>query len=355
MPSPATLEVLRNCALALAGAVVLLSLLLLVERMVAAAVARGVRRREAELAPLVYEAIHDSAVPHPILGKLTRFDRQVVRGILLRLALDLRGDTGERIAALYEGLGLLQADEARLRSWGGSRRARAAMDLGLIRAMPALPALLGALDDGDTRVRQAAAWAVGQVADREALLVLIRLLGDQSSVVARRAQEVLADRGREIEDALLSYAGEAASRVGRLRAIELLGWLRVADSVELLLRLMNDADSEIRIKVVKAATAIGDPRFLEPFHHALEDSQWEVRCQAARGLSVLGSPLSVPRLSRALRDPQWWVRFYAAVALAEVGAVGKAALTDAVEGRPSPAHDMARYLLERGSAVPALP
>jgi HEAT repeat protein len=140
-----------------------------------------------------------------------------------------------------------------------------------------------------------------------------------------------------------------------LRAIELLGWLRVSDAVELLLRLMADPDAEIRVKAVKAAAAIGDPRFLAPFHDALEDAQWEVRCQAARGLSVLGSPLSVTRLSRALRDPQWWVRFYAAVALAEVGAVGEAALTEAVEGDSPPARDMARYLLERGSAVPALP
>jgi hypothetical protein len=355
MPSSATLELLRSCALVLGAAVVLLSLLLVAERIVAALVARRVRRREAELAPLVYEAIHDSAVPHPIPNRLTRFDRRVVRGILLRLALDLRGDTGERISMLYESLGLLQADEARLRSWGGARRARAAVDLGLIRARQALPALRRGLDDGDTRVRQAAAWAVGQVADREALLVLVYLLGDQSAVVARRAQEVLAERGREIEDGMLAYAGETASREGRLRAIELLGWLRVSAAVALLLRLMNDPDSETRIKVVKAAAAIGDPRFLEPFHHALEDPQWEVRCQAARGLSVLGSPRSVPRLSRALGDPQWWVRFHAGVALAEVGAVGKAALTDVLEGRASPAHDMARYLLERGSAVPALP
>ncbi len=355
MPSPATLEVLRNCALALAGAVVVLSLLLVVERLVTAFAARRVQRRGADLAPLVYQAIHDAAGPQAMPWKLSRFDRQIVRGILLRLALDLRGDTGERITALYQSLGLLQADEAGLASWSGSRRARAAVDLGLIRAGQALPALRRALDDGDTRVRQAAAWAVGQVADREALLVLIGLLGDPSAVVARRAQEVLAERGREIEDALLSYAGETANREGCLRAIELLGWLRVSAAVELLLRLMGDPDLEMRVKVVKAATALGDPRFLEPFHHALEDSQWEVRCQAARGLSVLGSPLSVPGLSRALCDPQWWVRFHAAVALAEVGAVGKAALTDAVEGKPSPAHDMARYLLERGSAVPALP
>lgn len=355
MPSPATLEVLRSCALALAGVVVMLSLVLLVERLVAALRARRVQRRGAELAPLVYEAIQDAALPHTLPGRFSRSDRQVVRGILLRLALDLRGDTGERITSLYQGLGLLKADENRLRSWSARRRARAAVDLGLIRASQALPALARALDDGDIRVRQAAAWAVGQVADREALLVLIRLLGDPSTVVARRAQEVLAERGREIEDALLSYAGETDCPEGRLRTIELLGWLRVAGAVALLLRLMKDPDSETRVKVVKAATAIGDPRFLEPFHDALEDSQWEVRCQAARGLSVLGSPSSVPGLSRALRDPQWWVRFYAAVALAEIGAVGKAALTDLVQGRPSPAHHMARYLLERGSAVPALP
>jgi HEAT repeat protein len=229
------------------------------------------------------------------------------------------------------------------------------MDLGLIRAGQVLPALLRALDDRDTRVRQAAVWAVGQVADRATLLVLIPLLGDSSDAVARRAQEDLAERGREIADALLSYADETVDGEGRLRAIELLGWLRVSHGVDLLLRLMGDPDLETRIKVVKAAGAIGDPRFLEPFHRALEDTQWEVRCQAARGLGVLGSPLSVPHLGRALRDPQWWVRFTAAVALAEVGALGAAELTDASGGGSLPARDMARDLLERGSTLPALP
>jgi HEAT repeat protein len=229
------------------------------------------------------------------------------------------------------------------------------VDLGLIRAGQALPALLHALDDRDTRVRQAAAWAVGQVAGPDDLVVLVGLLGDPSAPVARRAQEVLAERGREIAGSLLAYTSVTDSREGRLRAIELLGWLRVSDGVDLLLQMMGEPDSETRIKVVKAAAAIGDPRFLEPFHRALEDSQWEVRCQAARGLGVLGSPLSVPLLGRALRDPQWWVRFHAAVSLAEVGASGEVELAEALEGRSPAARDMARYLLERGSALPALP
>jgi HEAT repeat protein len=355
MPLQVVLDLLKTCALALAGMVVLLSLVLLAERLVSSLIALQAQRRGAELAPRVYQAIQESAATPAAAWKLTPFDRHVVRGILHRLALDLRGDAGENIAALYESLGLRRADEGRLRAWSGSRRARAAVSLGLIGSGEALPALLRALDDDDVRVRQATAWAVGQIAGGEELVVLIPLLGDPSTAVARRAQEVLAQRGREIESALLRFAGDTDSREGRLRAIELLGWLRVSDSVGLLLRLMTAPDPELRVKAVKAAAAIGDPRFLEPFHEALKDSQWEVRCQAARGLGLLGSPLSVPRLGRALRDPKWWVRFHAAVSLAEVGPVGEAELTGALEDGSPAARDMARYLLERGSALPVLP
>ena len=92
--------------------------------------------------------------------------RRVVRGILLRLALDLRGETGEAIATLY-------------RSWDSSRsisgaydpgdhvRAHAAADLGLIQSSEALPCLLQCLNDPAPRVRQTAVWAVGQAGGPE--------------------------------------------------------------------------------------------------------------------------------------------------------------------------------------------
>jgi hypothetical protein len=56
-----------------------------------------------------------------------------------------------------------------------------------------------------------------------------------------------------------------------------------------------------------------------------------------------------------LRDRQWWVRFYAATALAEVGQLGELALRDALEDPEPSVRAMARYLLERGEAVPCLP
>jgi HEAT repeat protein len=279
----------------------------------------------------------------------------MVRSILLGLALDLRGDTAEAISELYQHLGFLERDLARIKSWRATVRAGAAADLGLTRAARALPALQRALNDGDLRVRQAAVWAVGQIGNPATLNSLLRLLGDRNLIVAHRAQEVLAERGREVADGIVLYAETTASRSGRLAAIQLIGWLRITTAAHLLRTFMGDMDPEIRVKSVKAAAAIGNPEFLEVFHSCLDDSSWPVRCQAAKGLSLFGSPASVPRLSQALRDQHWWVRFYAATALAEVGPAGEAALNTALGDPDSNVRDMARYLLGRGNTVPALP
>jgi HEAT repeat protein len=355
MVPPSALELLRLWVIALSGVVLLLFLVLLAQHGLASLIAQRATRRERTLKPQVFQALEAYPRSSVTLPELNRFDRSVVRDMLLGLALDLRGDSGEAIAWLYGRLGLLKYDLAALRSWRPSRRARAAADLGLIRAPRSLAPLLATLNDPDLHVRQSAVWAVGQLGDRKALALLVELLGDASTVVGRRAQEVLAERGREVEDAILAYAHKTHTPVGRMAAVELIGWLRIATAATLLERLMQDPDSEMRVKSVKAASAIGDPRFLDSFHLRLTDPQWEVRCQAARGLSVLGSPTSIPRLEAALRDDHWWVRFYAAVALAEIGTPGESALVEALSDPAPLVRDMARYLLERRAAVPALP
>jgi HEAT repeat protein len=304
---------------------------------------------------MVYRALQLVRGSPPDFGVLSRFDRRLIRRILLHLSMDVRGDTSDGIAGLYRRLGFLHSDLARLRSWRAVTRANAAADLGLIRVTDAVPALLQTLDDRDGRVRQSAVWALGQAGGPETLAALVRLLGDPSRLVAHRAHEVLAERGCETRDAILTYAAKTASRTGRLAAIELIGWLRIAEGADLLLTFATDLDPEVRVKSVKAAAAIGDPRFMDVFHRALEDSRWEVRCQAAKGLSVFGSPDSVPGLTAALRDREWWVRFYAATALAEVGPPGEEALHDALADPEPSVQAMAHYLLERGEAIPSLP
>ena len=355
MAPAVALEPLRNGVLALAGAVILLAIFLLIERSAAALVRLRTSRREPTLSRLLFQAIQGSPVNASAFRRLGRFDRKLVRSILLGLALDLRGDTGEAIAALYRELGFLKKDLARLKSWRPVRRANAAADLGLIHTTETMPGLVRALQDPDVRVRQAAVWAIGQVGTPASLAGLVHLLGDRSLVVAHRVQEVLAERGREVADSILRYGETTSSRSGRLAAVQLIGWLRITTGVDLLLSGMRDLDPEVRVKSVKAAAAVGDPRFLETFHSRLEDVRWEVRCQAAKGLSLFGAAASVPRLAAALRDHHWWVRFYAATALAEVGPAGEEALSTALHDPEPSVQEMARYLLERGEAVPALP
>jgi HEAT repeat protein len=349
------LEPLKNAVFALATAIVLLTALIVMQRLLAALRAARDRRREALLTRLVYCSMQAGNGNSSDRDMLSRLNRRRVRGVLLRLALDLRGESGDAIAGLYGHLGFLQADLKRLRSRWASVRANAVADLGLARAAAALPALLERLDDPDDRVRQTAVWAVGQVAGQETLSALVRLLGDPNRIVARRAEEVLAERGREVSDAILTYARKTSTRTGRVAAIELIGWLRIVEGADLLLEFMDDLDFEVRVKTVKAAAAIGDPRFIPALNQRLSDSRWEVRCQAAKGLSLFGSPDSVSRLEAAMRDEHWWVRFYAASALAEAGPAGGDALLSAMLDPRPDVRTMARYLLERGEAVPALP
>jgi HEAT repeat protein len=349
------LEPLRNAVLGLAVAVLALAVWLILQRTLARLKRARSNRRIPVLTQLIYEAVQNTPPETAVLGRLGRFDRRAVRSILLGLALDLRGDTGEALSELYRKLGFLRHDLRALQSWRAGRRAAAAADLGVIRASQATSPLLQAVHDPDVRVRQAAVWAVGQAGNAATLAGLVRVLGDRSRLVAQRAQEVLAERGREVAGTIVHYAETTASRSGRLAAIELIGWLRITSAADLLMGFTADLDPEVRVKSVKAAAAIGDPRFLEIFQGLLEDPSWPVRCQAAKGLSLFGSPTSVQPLAKALRDRHWWVRFYAATALVEVGMPGQEALTEASRDPERLVREMAHYLLERSRAVPALP
>ncbi len=123
MAPAVALEPLRTAVLALAGAVILLALFLLIQRSASALAVIRTSRREPTLSHLIFQAIQGSPVDASDFRRLGRFDRKLVRSILLGLALDLRGDTGDAIATLYRALGYLKNDLARLESWRPTRRA----------------------------------------------------------------------------------------------------------------------------------------------------------------------------------------------------------------------------------------
>src|SRR5687767_14660721 len=88
------LEPLKNAVLVLSGAVLLLSLFLVLERAIVTLFGARSGQREERLTQLVYRLVQVEPGSSPGVGVLSRFDRRLVRGILLRMAPDLRGDSG---------------------------------------------------------------------------------------------------------------------------------------------------------------------------------------------------------------------------------------------------------------------
>ena len=354
LPEPTYFLVLIVVA-SMAALIGLVFVLMIAQRLLASIVNGYARRREQILTPWLLRALEDPDSLPPLRRVLRPFDRLVVRNVLLRLALDLRGEDSRAIADLYRELGLLDDELRGLSAWRTGRRAAAAANLATLRMPRIQRQLVRALDDPERRVRIALIRALGEIGDRQALLALIPRLGERSPTVVRQVEQVLVDRGREVVSEIVAYATATTKRRGRRAAVEVLGLLRAPAAADLLLELVRDPDRELRIRSVKAAAAIGDPRFLEAFHELLTDAVWEVRCQAAKGLGTLGSPTSVELLRTALADQHWWVRFYAAVALAELGVAGHTALEAATDDAEPTVRDMARYLLARGALLPVLP
>ena len=354
LPEPAYSLVLLVVA-AMGALVLVVFVLLLAQRAVASIVSAHLRRREAALGPVLLRALH-SPVAIPRLRRALRpFDRYVIRTMLLRLALDLRGEEARGIADLYRELGLLDAELDALASWRARRRAAAAANLATLRMPRIQRQLIRALGDPARTVRIALIRALGEIGDRQALLALIRRLGERSPTVVRQVEEVLLERGREVLPEIVAYAESSRTLRGQRAAVEVLGLLRAPLAADLLLDLVRRPDRGLRLRAVRAAAAIGDPRFLPAFGELLTDASWEIRCQAAKGLGALGSPGSVPGLRAALADDHWWVRFYAAVALAELGESGHTALRAGLADPEPTVRAMARYRLERGPLLPALP
>ena len=253
--------------------VVVLFALLLVQRGVASLINAHVRRREAALSPLLLRALEAPEALPALRRALGPFDRLVLRRMLLQLALDLRGDESRAIADLYRTLGLLDAELQALGAWRARRRAAAAANLATLRMPRIQRQLVRALDDPDRTVRIALIRAIGEVGDRPALVALIRRLGDRSLTVVRQVEQVLIERGREVVPEIVAYAESTRRLRGRRAAVEVLGLLRTPLAADLLLGLVRHPDRELRVRAVKAAAAIGDPRFLPAFHELVTDGE----------------------------------------------------------------------------------
>lgn len=133
------------------------------------------------------------------LGEGARYERYLRRDLILalRLAREAREIPSEVRRPLLD-----QARRALIRKGGPSARKVALISvLSTLPADDAIPALQEALRNEDADVRQAAAWALGEIGDPQAVPALQEALKDEDADVRRAAAEALGEIARALRPA----------------------------------------------------------------------------------------------------------------------------------------------------------
>lgn len=202
-----------------------------------------------------------------------------------------------RLTALLDDGSPVDAAVCGQRTWGngrfrgmqesttpGEQAASALVAIGT----PAYEPLTKALTGASWISRANAAWALGAMRNRQAVLLLSRTLSDTESAV-------------------------------RARGAWALGALDAKEAVPALVEALKDSDAGVREQVAWALGAIGDRRAVDGLIGALSDSAAGVRKQAAWALGALGDSRAVTALTRSLKDPDAGVRKQSAWALGAIG------------------------------------
>jgi HEAT repeat protein len=150
-----------------------------------------------------------------------------------------------------------------------SVRSSAAISLGGMGHIRAVPVLIEALSKDDPVVRSSAAYALGRLQDRSAISELIRSLQDED------------------------YVCEAAIRSLRI--------LNAVESLPALRKLLQRKAINVRREVIFTLGFLGDSKDLPNLYKALKDKEFSIRLYAAYSLSELNNRKGIPILEDALK------------------------------------------------------
>jgi HEAT repeat protein len=197
-----------------------------------------------------------------------------------------------------------------LRGHAPTDRLRAAKDLGRLGwlARDALPALVTALDDGDAKVREAVAHAVGQMGP-DAVPALSGMLVHPDKYVRRHAvwalgklgplaRPVLRDLCAGLRDADPRTASGAAQALGNMGTDG-------AEAVPALAEAMRGTNIVLCRLAAKALSQIGPPALATLIAH-LQHSDPFVRGESAMAIGWMGAVArsAVPFLAQIVRGPR---------------------------------------------------
>ena len=203
-------------------------------------------------------------------------------------------------------------------------RRTAALSLGKIADSNGIPALTTSLKDQDDLVREYSAWALGQMdteLPKNVALALIMALGDPSSRVKQAVAMALGNARPQAELLPLLKQVLAISEVSTRRSVvQALSELEIPSPYEVFLDAAKDDDPRVRQIAISGLGELADVRALALFRkYLLNDADEGVRTEAAFRIGILGGISDIPALKRAVEtDPTPNVHLWASWALNEV-------------------------------------
>jgi HEAT repeat protein len=284
-------------------------------------------------------------------------------------------------------------------------RKKAAVALGEMRSVEALPALTNALEDNCPKVRAAAAEALRMttyVYPPAVKLALTRALKDTDPGVryavgeALLSESILSDNGDFLPSPTLIRAAlkhndpevrkAAAEALGRSRDISVVLTLAKAATDEspevrkaairslaefgeyaspatpALIRTLRDPNEGVRIASSGVLCAVGKASAVPALIQALKDKNRDVRKNAAKALGIFRASTAIPSLLQILKngdklDRQYGVDWDAAHAISNMGKHGMWVLIRALESNNMRTRYVAAEALGRlgKNATPAIP
>jgi HEAT repeat protein len=197
-----------------------------------------------------------------------------------------------------------------LRSDNSAAVEACAAALGSMRSKDSVPALIQAL--GRTGKRPyAAALALGEIGVLDAVPHLVVVLASPNAELRKAATRALVKIGPEAVSSVLPLLAETGNEVSQRAGIRVIGELRALEGIKLLIPIAGAN----RDAAAWALGRIGDSTGLNTLLNALSDDRWQVRKEAAQALGSLEDPDAVPALTKALDDPETVVREWAARSL----------------------------------------